>query len=563
MKRFLTIIMLFFLVAAIGLFVFVLTFDVNRYKPLLIEKIEGLIKRDIKISNISLNIIPRTVIRMNGVSIKDKDKTWDEVMLKAGLLEATIKLLPLLRKDVQIEKLTIKGVNVNLADLDVSSLPAFKLDITEAAFENISLYGPIQASGKLSFFGRGRENVELKAVLYPEIETKRPYLKNVEARVDLEKLDFVALLNALGQPEISRQFVGKEAAGRLTISSEEMRLDPEKIYDSDIYIDLSNGMTDIIPVKDGINKVQLKATLRNGTFDIEKLTGSISGGSFSVKGGVEDIYVRQNAKIGLTLQGIRLEDLLPDTLPGQPYMEGGLRLDADSSFNGLEKESVINSLSTKGTVRLDRAVLNNMNILAVSLDQLNMLPGLVQKLKNKLPERHKEILKQNYTTFSPVETEFYFKNGKFLIQDFLIESDAFYIAGQCSLDAAGVIFVTSDLFIPADLSAAFTGVVRELGYLQNSDGMITMPLAITGKLPDIEIKPDLNYVISRLAVSKGQELLESIFKKKEDQGSGGGSEAVPSQPEEAGQTQSSQPEKMKPEEAIIRTIFDIISAPKE
>ena len=549
-----------FLVFAIGIFVFILTLDMNRYKPILIEKIEDLIMRDVKISNISLDVFPRTRIRMNGVSIKDSDHSWDDAILKAGSLEATIKLLPLLRKDIQIENLTIRELNINLADLAVAPFPDFKLDIIEATFENISLYGPIHVRGKLSFFGRGRENIKLKAILYPEIETKKPYLKNIEVKVDLDRFDVVALLDALERPDMAQQFIGKDLGGELVISSEEIYLDPKKIYDSNIYIDLSDGTTDIVPVKDGIDKIQLRAAIREENLIIEKITGLIAGGRFSVKGAVRDFSFRQRINVDIALEDIRIEELLPDTAPGQPYLEGELNINMKSSAQGLKGEGLIETLITKGIIGLDGAVLNNMNILAVSLDKLDMLPGLVRKLKTRLPERYKELLRQDDTTFGPLETEFDFKDGKLLFQDFLVASDAFYITGQGSLGIDRRIVIYSDIFIPKDLSSALIGIVRELKYLRNSKGMITMPLTITGMLPDIEVKPDLNYVINKLAVSKGQELLESIFKKEKPQWPEEGSGAPPSK--EDGQTQGGR-EEIRPEEAIIRTIFDIIGAPRE
>lgn len=565
MKKFLMIVILLFLLIVIGLFVFVMTLDVNRYKPLITEKIEDIIKKDVNIGNISLNLFPRTVIRMNGVSIKDIDKTWDDVMLKAGLLEAHIKLLPLLRKDVQIDNLTIRGMDINLKDFRVLPSSDLKLEIIEAVFQNISMYGPIQASGRLSFFGRGRENIAVKAVLYPEIEIKKPYLKNVEIDIDLSRFDLVSALDALGQSEISQQFAGKEISGVLTISSDEIYLDPRKIYDSDIYFYLSDGATDILPVGRGIDKIQLKAGIREGGLTVEKLVGLISGGSFSVKGTVKDFLSVQNGNLDIKLQDISLGELLPDTMPGDPYMEGMLGIDMDCSFRGLDKEKAFSTMKAEGAITLDKAVLNNMNVLAVSLDQLNMLPGLVQKLKSRLPERYKELLKQNYTAFKPIEQKFYFNNGQFLLQDFLVESDTFYVRGQCSLGIDRKIYVSSYLFIPEDLSLAFIGIVRELEYLQNKDGMITMPLEVTGTVPDIKVMPDLSYVINKLAVSKGQELLESIFKKKEGQKPAGDSGEVPDETQEGGQsqTQDQEQEEMKPEEAIIRTIFDIIGGSGE
>ena len=138
-------------------------------------------------------------------------------------------------------------------------------------------------------------------------------------------------------------------------------------------------------------------------------------------------------------------------------------------------------------------------------------------------------------------------------QKTVVASDAFYLVGSGYLGTNRDIDIRANLFIPPDFSDAFIGVVRQLEYLQDSQGMITMPISIDGRIPDISIRPDLDYVIQKLVVSKGQELLESIFKKE-----------GPKEPEEEGvEGQKKKREDIDPKEVIIKTIFDIITSPRE
>jgi len=563
MKRVFTITVLIFAVIAIGLFVFVLTFNANKYKPLLIEKIEKAIKKDVKIANISLALFPPVTIRMNGVSVKDSDRVWDEAGIKAGSLTAVIKPLPLIRKDVQIESLTTRGLTVNLANLGIAPSLDFDVDVIEADFKNISLYGPIYVNARLSLFGKGMKDVNLKAHLYPGLETKSPYIKNLELKIDLNRLDLTAVLNALGEKGLSERFTGKEVSGNLLISSERVFLDPKRFYDSDLYVDLSKGATDIVPGKNGINNVILRARMVKRDIIIERFKGRISGGEFSIKGKLKDIAFGQRMDIEATLKDIQLAGLLPAALPDKPYLEGIADMDMVSSARGLTPEKIMDTLTAKGGIGLDKVVLNNMNILALALGKLNILPGLVERLKAKLPNRYKDLLKQDYTTFRPLKTRFVFEDKGLFFPKFLIVSDAFYLSGKGSLDMDGNIEIYSSLFIPKDLSLSFIDVVPELRYLENREGMITMPLKIYGRFPDISVTPDIDYVIRKLAVSKGQELIQRIFQKEGPKKAGG--EITDKASESGGRTQQQQgqPEKIKPEEAIIKTIFDIISSPKK
>ena len=601
MKKLFILLFFVLIIAAIAIIAFLLTFDANKYKPLLTEKIEQAIDKDIKIGNISLSFLPAVRLRLDGISIKARNETWEDSDLRASSIEANIKLLPLLKKDVQIEHIAVRGMDIIVArdsmsistskidegagkDLDIGiaavgalnflaksvsiidssiNYKDIKIGVIKAVLENISLFGPINIDAKLSLFARGAENVDLKAVLYPELETKRPYIKNLDLKINLAKLNLGGALDALGQDDIAEEIIGKEFKGDLVVSSEKIYLDPRRIYESNLYVNLSNVETDLFPVKGGIRDVALKAEIERGDLIMQKLGGLVSRGSFIAKGSIKDILSRQYSSLDIELNDIDITSLFFDISPGRPYLEGKLGAEILSSGKGLTKEKIFNTLKAEGAVKIDEAVLRNMNLLTVALDKLDMLPGLVRKLKSKLPAHYRELFRQNFTAFDPIDLNFNIEGDILSLQETVIESDGFYLVCNGHLKANGDFIINSDLFIAADLSEAFVDAVREFKYLQNKQGMITMPMNIYGKFPDVAVKPDIDYVIQRLAVSKGQELLEDIFKierRKEPEGAPG-TETGPESEQQEGQ-QEEQQEEISPEEAIIRTIFDIISPPK-
>jgi len=554
-KKLFLVLFFIFVIAAIGLFVFILTLDVNRFKPVLGEKIEEAIQKNIKLGNISVGIFPPVTINVNAISVKDFEKTWDDALLEAGSLNARVKILPLLRKDIEIERLLVRDMDILLRD-DV------KIGITEAVLKNISLYGPININAKLSLFGRGAENIIVTGLLYPEVETKTPFIKNLELDIDMSRIDLISGLEALGQKKLSREFTGKDLEGNLTITSEKLYLDLGKIYDSNLYLDLSKGKMEIPFIKEGFKDIKLKARMKKRDMIIEKLTGVIAGGSLSADGEVENVLFRQAWDLDLSLKKIDISRILPDTDPGRPTFKGRFDIGIDVSGSGFSQDKLLSSLRGKGDIDIYDAVLMNMNLLESALSKLDMLPGIVSKLKRHVPNYYKDVLKQNYTSFKPIKARFELRNGSLFFKDVLIESDGFYLKGDASLGFDRVLRVQADLFIPKDLSGAFIDVADEFAYLQNNQGMITMPLVIRGKLPDISVMPDMEYVIKRLAVSKGQELLESIFRREEPKETG--DEVIKEGEEGTQQGEKSQKQrKPEPEEVLIKTIFDIISGPKE
>ena len=609
MKKVFIVIILLFIIIAIGVFVFAVTFDANKYKDMLSEKIQEAIDKDVRIGNISLNVFPGLAFRLDGLAIKDKGESWDNIILSAGSIDASLKLMPLLKKDIEVERLKLRGLEIVIdkdslitlsqakggqpANIDTgvaaagalkflaesisiedssvryidrrSRLPIdLKIEIIEAVIKNVSFYGPAGIEARLSAFGRGVENIGIRATIYPEMTSGKPYLKNLELTANLGKLNVMEALTAFGLADIARQYIDEEIAGDLVISSAKLDLDPKEIYDFNALLTLSDGSVTILPITETLKSIDLKVESKAGDLLIQKLTGLLSKGSFSAKGAIEDIVSGQRADIDITLKDIDVAKFLPDPVPGRPGFEGIFGLIAHSKTKGFTGEAMLSTLAADGTIDLSKAMLKDMNVLTVALDKLNMLPGLVAKLKEKLPDSYKELLKQKDTAFKPIKLDFNVQDGRFIFQKARIESDAFYLLGSGYLGLNRDIAIHSDIFIPKDLSEAFVGAVRELAYLQNSQGMITMPVDIGGKLPGISVRPDLDYVIQKLAVSKGQELLESLFKKS---GSAETKQETQTQREDSGgappSDESGQQKEIRPEEAIIRTIFDIINSPKK
>ncbi len=184
-------------------------------------------------------------------------------------------------------------------------------------------------------------------------------------------------------------------------------------------------------------------------------------------------------------------------------------------INSLSQDDMLKTLNAKGNMKLTNAVLDNMNVLKTVLDSLSMLPNVVQKLKDNLPENYKGLLNQNYTAFKPMKSDFEIKDGRVYFDNLLVESDTFYLVSKGSV---GIIDqslgISSNLFIPKDLSGAFSNVVPEFKYLADNNGLITMPLEIKGKMPSVSVMPDPNYILQKLIASKGQEFLNKLFKTR-------------------------------------------------
>lgn len=570
MKKFFIFIFFLFMIVIAALFVFALTFDANKYKDVLAEKIGRATQKNVEIGNLSLNIFPPITINANSISIKDPNERDFFISLDAGALDVRVRLLPLLRKDLQVERLIARDMDILLRD-------NLKIGVPETILKNVSMYGPIDLEAVLSMFGRGAaaENIRLKGLLYPEIRTKSPYIKNLELRIDMSRFNLGSALDALGQEEAAEEFTSSQVKGELVIGSERLYLDPKKLYESAIYITLYKGKIDRLPfINKPLEAVDLDAELNKGDVLVKRLEAEIAGGKFFTKGTVRDVMGSQNIDLDVILRDINIEEFLPEVGPGNPGLEGIVNLEMNLKASGLSEQEFLDSLAAQGTFKIDKAVLNNINVLVAALEKIPFFSGiLLEKLERKLPSQYKELIKQRNTVFKDLELAFNVSEGKIKFHDILVESDSFALSADAYVGLNLDYAVTDPiLFIHKEVSKVFIDSVEELGYLKNDQGMLMFPLEdISGKLPHISsrsIMPDLDYILPKLAVSavtsKGQDLLDSIFGREK-----------PSQPEQetgaesgtAGDTgpqeETGQKKEIRPEEELIRTIFDIISGPKE
>jgi hypothetical protein len=519
MKKIFIALLVLFIIIIGALGILILTTDVNRFKPLIVEKAGEALQKDVRIENLSLNILPRLTLIIDGVYIKDRGKEWEDAIVKAGSIKTDIELMPLLKKDLRMETLRVRDMEV-LVPQDKG--PGIKINVTNALVRNISLYGPADINARLSIFGKGVENAELECVLYPEIDIKQPYIKNLKLTVDTAKVNLADLLNATGKIQTEGMLNKTGLSGNLVITAEKIYLDPEKNHDSILYFNLYDG--------------------------------TIASGELSVSGNLRDPISSRELAVKAGIKNADMGQLLPETGPEKPGFEGFLGMEITAAG----KMSAPETLTADGSLQLNEGALKNLNVLTAALKPLNMFPGLVLKLENNLPENYKKLLKQDHTFFSPVNTNFNLKNNRLSMEKLVIESDAFFLLGSLYLNLDGTVNVYSDLFIPRDLSSAFIEAVDELKYLRNNQGEITMPVGISGSLSGITVKPDMDYVIQKLAVSKGQELLEKFFNKDKPSEETPKKEQEPNTEEKSEEKTEPKTEEISPEELILKGIFDII-----
>lgn len=106
MKKLLLALLIIVVLIAAALAVFIATFDANRYRPLVIEQLQKALGRPVSLERISLGWRNGIAAQLSGLDIPDLPQT-EESLLKLESASVNIKLMPLLRKDVQISSVVL------------------------------------------------------------------------------------------------------------------------------------------------------------------------------------------------------------------------------------------------------------------------------------------------------------------------------------------------------------------------------------------------------------------------------------------------------------------------
>lgn len=144
-----------------GLAIFIATFDVERYKPLAVAWVRQHYDRQLELAGpIRLGLLPRLAVSVQGASLSERGR--GDVMARAESVELQLALAPLLRRQLQVERLQIRGVTLryhraadgrsNLDDLlgppaktdaatriDADTAPPVRVDIAAVSVRDVTL----------------------------------------------------------------------------------------------------------------------------------------------------------------------------------------------------------------------------------------------------------------------------------------------------------------------------------------------------------------------------------------------------------------------------------------
>ncbi len=192
--------------------------------------------------------------------------------------------------------------------------------------------------------------------------------------------------------------------------------------------------------------------------------------------------------------------------------KAGFQLEADGE--GIHPEGIKRSLIVKGSAEIEKGRWLSRNFISETLTALSQLPGFANLTRRSFKGDFYELAEGKDTVFDALRTEFQASNGKVFISNFQVLNPHFRAEGGGDVDLAEnrVNFKGNAFFLGA-FSAELISRVRDMDVLQNHEGELNVPFAYQGPLSQARAKADLFYIANRLIQTRGQQLASRGIQK--------------------------------------------------
>lgn len=557
MKKILLIIVGVVVLLIVGLGIFIVTFDANRYRPALIQKVEESLGRPVRLDSLKLTFHNGLALELRGFAVYSDDSK-KTALLSLDDLTVTVRLVPLLSKRIEITSLEVTNPRVNLerdangrmiipgpvpapggktSTSGAGASSAFSVDLIrvkhgeitftdrankppmhikiraiDATVKNFSMVAPFSIDLRAAIFSSS-QNAQFTGTLQLPLASRQGTLRNAVLLLTLDSLNLPEMEQSL--PQLGTLPIRDGGlAGKLQINIDHAELNANALRSSKVAVRLADGKLALKSVQSPIEKIQLDAVLEKENLAIKNLSADFAQGTVKISGNAEQVFKPNPVShVNVLLRGMSLRSLLIQPRTQQTQVDGMLSAELNADLRGTTWPVISKSISGTGRLQLTNLALSNFNLVREAFSRLEVIPGVTESLRSKLPPVYRAKVDAPNTVFAPIDLPIRITNGQCTFNSLRLATDHY------TLDAQGVIGLDQSLGAQAvlrispELSTAAVRGVNDLQYLQNPQGQIELPLEVKGVIPNVKVIPDLSYAAQRLAMSKAQELVGGYLTK--------------------------------------------------
>jgi len=518
--------LLIFIVLFIGVFIFLKTFDFNRFKPQIVSAAQNALGRTVDFSRIGLDLgLTGIQLKLSGIVVGEDSAFGEDNFLSVKEIKLGVSLPKLIfKRQVQILGVECKSPRINIIRLKDGRINAQAL-VSSASQKQ----GTVETSKTESSESVGQVGAGLPVIMIDKINVDDASISYVDysfepkVTVTLDKIflniqnfslkdAFPIILRASLLSNI--QNISAKAFGKIDLEHSSFlltdlksglalnSLSKEKLYSSIPQLknvplkefksgDLSVSIDSLVAGPKGLIALKSQGLL------------TIGNGKAEFSGEIKEDLPDQNYSVKVT--AINIADLIDQS--AYPVKINGLIF---SDFN-IKNQTA--NLAGSGKVEIIEGKLIDINVLRTVLDKLALVPNLAVALEEKMPERYKESLNSKDTVITNCNAALEITGDGVQIKSINTETQAFKFQGNGVVGFNQEYSFSGAFEIFKDLSSVMVEAVPEMGYLLDDSSQISFPLTVLGKGASVSFRPDIKQMGITAIKNRGRQELEKVLDK--------------------------------------------------
>ncbi len=402
----------------------------------------------------------------------------------------------------------LKITNASVTYVDASFTPqlALTVDHIDVRVNGFSLTSPFDITGKMALFS-AQQNVSFKGRASLDVAGQAVRVRDVAVDADL-----AAIVASVVDEQLSmlRPLALKELGGVLHLMAADVKAGAKGIEGLQAGARLDKGLVVAGAVPVPVSDISFAADIDAQKVDVTSFSAAVADGV--VRGNALIMQYMTAPVVGATVN-IEQVDLkkIVDALKAPVNMSGMFFASGNIKFSGKTPEEVMASLSGDVKGELKDGVLHDVNLLALGLGKIPMMPGLLESVMADLPEAAREDVRKGITHFEACRIQGNISEGVFHIDTSEMTTPELQAQLKGAIALAGTIDATADIRVQAALSEKLARSAQDLGALKDEQGRIYVPVNIKGPLAGPSVMPDAAYLAQKLLAARGGEQLQKVL----------------------------------------------------
>ena len=299
------------------------------------------------------------------------------------------------------------------------------------------------------------------------------------------------------------QVMGEFGQTRVAALSGNIALDEQQFSSSDLRGDIND---EPLRLSFTANRRDSKITLQQSR--LEGLAGFTTlSGSYQLNS--------KELNANLDSSEISLERALRALVPSVSQQITGTVRKLSAGISGNLDRSLAQTLTGEGALQIADAKIKGVNLVREALNKLSENPLLAALVPRDLPQRFSQYLEKDDTELKLIAADLIARSGTTATDNLELVGEFFRISAQGTLDPTAKVNLRATLTFDREFSALLLSSVKEVKPLLNKRGELPIPLNLTGNLPNISVRPDMEELLrSRLEGElklRATETLEGIL----------------------------------------------------